>query len=116
MTLISVRLLAMKGATLIFGEVCWMKLPATVLHPKPRLVDIRLTSSGLFTFDAVLLTGFAGKFPPAPVYALSAMQLNATETAILDRVDVWCLVAYHDPRTISHLGGLPANVLADLLL
>ena len=30
MTLISVRLLAKKGATLIFGEVCWMKLPATV--------------------------------------------------------------------------------------
>jgi hypothetical protein len=91
-----------------------MKLPATVQSPTPKLVDIRLTSSGLFTFDAALLTGFAGQFPPAPVYALAATQLNPTEAAIVDRLDVWCLAAYHDPRTISHLAGLPANVLSDL--
>ena len=88
MTLISVRLLAEKGATLIFGEVCWIKLLATVKSPTPKLVDIRLTSSGLFTFDAALLTGFAGQFPPAPVYALAATQLNPTEAAIVGRLDV----------------------------
>ena len=91
-----------------------MKLPATDLHPRPRLVNIRLAQSGLFTFDAVLLTGFAGQFPPAPVYTLSATRLNDTETAILSRVDVRSLAAYHDPRCIAHLAGLPADVMSNI--